>query len=331
MDQTDFKKLMSDAKFYESYARFLEEESRFETWGEAVERVMTMHKEKYGYGKGGELDELIERAEAAYKAKLVLGAQRALQFGGEQLLKHQVKMYNCVSSYCDRAKFFGEFMYMLLCGAGAGFSVQYHHVEKLPEVAKRTSGAKTYVVEDSIEGWANAVDVLMSSYFLHGAKHPEYSDYRIHFDLTNIRAKGEPISGGFLAPGPEPLQKALGQIENLLEKYIGDYFSRKLEPIICYDICMYIADAVISGGVRRSATICLFSPEDEAMVKAKTGNWYVNNPQRARSNNSAVIVRDEITREKFHEFMGYIKEFGEPAFVFLDSKEFTFNPLKLAA
>ena len=269
--QSNFRDMMADAKFFESYARFNEGTQSYESWEESVDRVMQMHKDKYGYGENAELDTLIDFAADAYKDKLVLGAQRALQFGGDQLLKHQIKMYNCCSTYCDRVAFFGEFMYLLLCGAGVGFSVQEHHIKQLPVVSKRVSGTKTFKVEDSIEGWAMALDVLMSSYFMEGGKYPEYSDYKVHFDLTGIRPKGSKISGGFLAPGAEPLRKALDKIENLLESFISDNFSVELTSIVCYDICMYAADAVISGGVRRSATICLFSKDDGDMIKAKTG------------------------------------------------------------
>jgi ribonucleoside-diphosphate reductase alpha chain len=242
------------------------------------------------------------------------------------ILEHGIVTGNCVSSHCDRPEFFGEFMYMLLCGAGAGFSVQHHHIAKLPPVASRTNETVTHVVEDSIEGWADALDILMSSYFIDDAKHPNYSGKKVHFDLTHIRPKGAKISGGFLAPGPEPLRKALDKIETMLEGYVTGYFCRQLNSITCYDICMYAADAVISGGVRRSATICLFSPDDQDMVNAKTGSWFVDNPQRARSNNSAVILRDGASRLEFSAIMEKIKQFGEPGFVFVDSLEFTVNP-----
>jgi ribonucleoside-diphosphate reductase alpha chain len=317
---------MSDAKFYESYSRFNESKNRYETWDEAVERVMNMHRDKYKSVMTTELSKMIDFAERAYKDQLVLGAQRALQFGGAELLKHNIKLYNCVSSHLNRPAFFGEFMYMLLCGAGAGFSVQTHHIAQLPEVGVRGKDTKTYVVDDSIEGWASAIDVLMSSYFVEGAKYPEYSGYRIHFDLTQIRPRGAKISGGFLAPGPNPLRKALDLIENKLERYVASFGQKQLDSLTCYDICMYGADAVISGGVRRSATICLFSHDDEKMLSAKTGNWFVKNPQRGRSNNSAMIIRDEITRLAFSGIMQKIKQFGEPGFVFTDNTEFTYNP-----
>ena len=159
----DTKKLLSDAKFYEGYARFIEEEGRYETWSEAVNRVMKMHTSFYANKMSSKLMEYMDEAATAYKQKLVLGAQRALQFGGEQLFKHQMRMYNCTSSYADRPEFFGEVFYILLCGAGAGFSVQSHHVGKLPKLIHRTKAPKLHTVDDSIEGWATALDVLMSS------------------------------------------------------------------------------------------------------------------------------------------------------------------------
>jgi ribonucleoside-diphosphate reductase alpha chain len=327
----DTKQFLSDAKFYEGYARYNDELMRYETWNEAVDRVMDMHIEYYASNKSSELAQYIEEATIAYKEKRVLGAQRALQFGGEQLLKHQMRLYNCVSSYADRPEFFGELFYCLLCGAGVGFSVQGHHVAKLPNIIARSKQPKTHIVDDSIEGWATALDVLMSSYFNGGGKHPEYAGRKVYFDLNQIRPKGSKISGGFKAPGPEPLRLGLDRIEYILQgivlsqKNLHDKLV-KLRPIQVYDICMHAADAVLSGGVRRSATICLFSPDDSEMASAKMGKWLIDNPQRGRSNNSAVIVRNNTTKEEFHNLMKSIKEYGEPGFVFVNSTEHLTNP-----
>lgn len=322
----DTRKLLSEAKFYEGYARWNDELSRYESWDEAVDRVMNMHETYYGHKIAPELKSAIEEATYAYKNKLVLGAQRALQFGGEQLLKHEMKMYNCTSSYADRPEFFGEFFYILLCGAGAGFSVQYHHINKLPNICPRNKQPKTHVVEDSIEGWATALDVLMSSYFTTGGRHPEYQGRKVYFDLSQIRPKGAMISGGFKAPGPDALRRSLDRIEHLLQGLVLKEQCNKLKPIHVYDICMHTADAVLAGGVRRSATICLFSPDDLEMAAAKTGNWFSENPQRARSNNSAVINRSKITKEQFSSLMTSIKQFGEPGFFFVDDEDVTTNP-----
>jgi ribonucleoside-triphosphate reductase len=324
---TDARQMMSDTKFFDSYARFNDSLNRYETWDEAVDRVMAMHSNFYAKSID-KIVSFIEEARQGYKEKRVLGAQRSLQFGGDQLLKHQMRMYNCTSSYADRPEFFGEFFYILLCGAGAGFSVQKHHVAKMPTIAVRKKAPKTHVVEDSIEGWATAIDVLVSSYIEEGGKHSEFNGRRVFFDLNSIRPKGSMISGGFKAPGPEGLRKCLDHIEHLVQGLLNksESGSLKLRPIHVYDICMFIADAVLSGGVRRSATICLFSPDDMEMLTAKTGNWFNDNPQRGRSNNSVVIVRDEITRPEFAEAMKMVREFGEPGFVLVKSREHTVNP-----
>jgi len=322
--------LMSDSKFYGDYSRWNEETNSYESWDESVERVMRMHKTKYAAIMTPELLELMRKVEIAYKKKQMLGAQRALQFGGEQLLKKHAKIYNCVSSYCDRAEFFGEYMWLMLCGCGAGASVQKHHIAKLPSLDPRNKSVKRFEVPDSIEGWAKAFDVLFSSFFVGGGKHVAYEGHPVWFDLSKIRPKGSYISGGFKAPGPDPLQHALSKVELLLTKTAEE--RRQLKPIEAYDACMYMADAVISGGVRRSATIFLFSKDDDEMIKAKTGNWFNDNPQRGRSNNSVMLKRDEVTYAEFSEIMQSVQHSGEPGFIFTDSLDFTYNPLtRLAA
>jgi len=323
--EVNTRALMSQTKFYEGYSRWDEAKARYETWEESVARVMDMHRQYYSHKMTRELSQLIDEAESLYKLQYALGAQRALQFGGDQLLKHQMRMYNCTSTYADRPRFFSELFYVLLCGAGAGFSVQKHHVEKFPDIQDRKKQAKGWVVEDSVEGWADALGALMSSYFVGGGQFPEMEGRKVYFDLNNVRPKGALISGGFKAPGPEPLRKALDKIEHLIQSRVLKGETR-LRAIDVYDIAMHAADAVLAGGVRRSATICLFSADDEEMINAKTGNWFVDNPQRGRSNNSAVIVRDEITRDVFKNIMASIKEFGEPGFYFVDDRDFTTNP-----
>lgn len=317
--------LMADVKFYSDYSRFDENTGKYEAWDEAVDRVMVMHETKYAdiLKKKPELKEHFEFVRKAYKNKQILGAQRALQFGGDQILKKNAKMYNCVSSYADRPEFFGEFMWLMLCGCGAGASVQKQHVAKLPKIKTRGKSVKRFEVPDSIEGWAKAFDVLLSSFFDGGGKHPEFEEHPVWFDLSKIRAKGSFISGGFKAPGPEPLDNALRKVELLLTKAVEH---KRLKPIEVYDACMFMADAVISGGVRRSATIFMFSKDDDEMIKAKTGNWFDENPQRGRSNNSVMLKRDEITFDEFREIMESVKHSGEPGFIFTDDYDFTYNP-----
>lgn len=319
------KQMMSESKFYMGYSRW-KDEGGYETWSESVARVMEMHKKKYEGVESEYLDVLMMKAQQAYEDKQVLGAQRALQFGGEQLFRHNARMYNCTVSYTDRPRFFSEAMYLLLCGCGVGFSVQTQHIAKLPKIKKRyEKKAKVFQVPDSIEGWADSFGVLLSSYFAQDQQFPEYAGCQVHFDLTKIRPKGAEISGGFKAPGPDGLRIALQKCEDLLEKLVSEG-EDKISSIVAYDFVMHMSDAVLSGGVRRSATICLFSKEDEAMLNAKTGNWFVDNPQRGRSNNSVMLMRDELTREEWATIMKSVQQSGEPGFIFTDHLDNLYNP-----
>ncbi len=321
------QQMLSESKFFMGYSRWVESKGAFESWDESVARVMAMHRDKYADKMSSELESYMAKAEAAYEYQMVLGAQRALQFGGEQLRKHEARMYNCSTSHCDRAAFFQEAMYLLLCGCGVGFSVQKHHIAQLPKLLRRSPmQVKVFQVPDSIEGWADAFGVLLSSFFENGGTFPEYQGCHVHFDFSLIRAKGELISGGFKAPGPEPLRNALIRCEALLSKALGAADIVAMSSIVAYDFVMYMSDAVLAGGVRRSATICLFDKDDRDMLNAKTGDWFVHNPQRGRSNNSVVLLRDELTREEWASIMKSVRDFGEPGFIFTDNKEFAYNP-----
>ena len=314
--------------FVSKYARWIETENRRETWREAVDRVKNMMHTYYD-DKG--MSEQIDWAYELMFNKKVLGSQRALQFGGEPILKRHAKIYNCTSSHCDRLRFFQECFWLLLCGSGTGFSVQKHHIAKLPNLItkpKNTDNGTKYIIEDSIEGWADALGVLLSSYFSKpsDAKFASYKGEYIVFDYSNIREKGATLSSGVgKAPGFEPLQNGLEKIRSLLQNCVENG-QKKLRPIDAYDIIMHSSDAVLSGGVRRSASLALFSADDEEMAKAKTGNWYIDNPQRARSNNSALLIKDDTSYEQFASLMESVKEFGEPGFIWSDSTEMTFNP-----
>ena len=312
--------------FVSKYARWLEDKNRRETWKEAVDRVRGMMHSVYDkYGVSEEIDWAYDMM---YKKK-VLGSQRALQFGGDPILKRHAKIYNCTASYCDRLRFFQECFWLLLCGSGTGFSVQKHHVAKLPNLEHNVQSdqAIKYSIDDSIEGWADALGVLLSSYFSKPVdEFKQYKNCHVVFDYSNIRPKGSPLTSGVgKAPGYEPLANGLEKIRALLDRCINDG-QKKLRPIDAYDIIMHSSDAVLSGGVRRSASLALFSPDDEEMAKAKTGNWYIENPQRARSNNSALLLRDETSYEEFQKLMESVKEFGEPGFIWSDSTEMVFNP-----
>lgn len=317
-------KALQDYTFTSKYAKYLKDKKRRENWNESVNRVKQMMLKKYA-----DIPAVHEDIEYAYdmmRKKRVLGSQRALQFGGDPILRKNMRIYNCTSSYCDRLRFFQEAMWLLLCGTGVGFSIQQHHIDKLPRlIAEKEDVYKRFVVEDTIEGWSDAIGVLVSSYFKQKELFPEYTGLRITFDFSKIRPEGSDLSYGGKAPGPEPLKYALSKIKQLLDGVISNK-QKQLRPIQAYDIVMHSSDAVLSGGVRRSATICLFSFADEEMMKAKTGNWFNENPQRGRSNNSVVLKKDEVTEEQFSTIIKNIAEFGEPGYLFVYDYEHLLNP-----
>jgi ribonucleoside-diphosphate reductase alpha chain len=345
-------KALQDYTFVSKYARYKSEMNRRETWNEAVVRVEEMHLRKYP-----QIKKEIKWAFEQVKAKRVLGSQRALQFGGKPVEKKNARIYNCIASYCDRQRFFQECFWLLLCGCGTGFSVQKHHAAKLSDfssiwidqirdkvgvgqseediekdgnqlaenLVESVGRRKVYAIPDSIEGWADSLGVLMSS-FLGGGDFPEYEGYWVEFDYSLIRPEGAALgSSSGKAPGPKPLKNAIEKIRALILRCLMSGQNR-LRTIDAYDIVMHASDAVLSGGVRRSATICLFSPDDLDMAQAKTGNWFQENPQRGRSNNSALLVRDQTSKEDFEQLMSYVREFGEPGFVWSDSTELLVNP-----
>ncbi len=310
--------------FVSKYARWLKDKNRRETWKEAVDRVRNMMLEKY---KDKGIDDDINWAYDMMFEKKVLGSQRCLQFGGESILKKNCRLYNCSSVYCDRPRVFQEALFILLCGSGIGLSIQKHHVNKLPKLRQYNDNliVYDYRIPDNIEGWADALGALIYSYF-QGFEGNTYSGCKINFIYDDIRPKGSYLSSSSgKAPGPEPLRHALEEIRKLLDRCVQNKQER-LRPIDCGDIICHASDAVLSGGVRRSSCILLFSPDDEEMIKSKTGNWFVDNPQRARANNSVVLERDKITFEEFSKIMDSVKMFGEPGFYFVDNTEALTNP-----
>ena len=309
------KELLSNLKFYESYSKYREDLNRKETWEESVEDVMDMHYKKFQ--SISDLTPYLDSAKEAYKNKQILASQRNLQFRGSSIDKHNVKLFNCSSTYIDRPEVFKQIMYILLNGCGAGYSVENRFVNKLPTLKKRKEETITHVVEDSVEGWSLAVDAIMMSFF-EGTE-------QIRFDGYLVRPEGAFISGGFKAPGYEPLRKSLELIETLLNNRVNNG-QEKLTSLDAHDIVCHIADAVLSGGIRRSALICLFDKDDELMLKCKTGSWFYDNPQRGRANNSIKLLKTELTEEEFESYKQSIKEFGEPGIVLVDDIDFCTNP-----
>ena len=309
------------------YAPYNKMKKRRMTWEEQVNRVFDdMHSVYYAdkIVESTELKEYIAFAKENVLYKNVLGSQRALQFAGPAILRKHARMYNCAAGYINSIKSVQDVMYLLLCGCGVGTSVQKHHINQLPDIAP-VSEEKSYIVSDSIEGWSDAIGVLLSSYAVDNQTFPEYKGKFVNFDYTNIRPLGARIS--FMngkAPGPIPLNNAIEKIRKVIINCISLGFN-KLRPIDMFDIIMHSADAVIAGGVRRSAIITIFSLDDNEMMNAKTGSWYIENPQRGRSNNSVLLLRDT-PKEKFIEIMNSTKQFGEPGFIWADSTETLFNP-----
>jgi ribonucleoside-triphosphate reductase len=326
-------KALQDYTYVSKYARYSPEKKRRRTWNETQDIVAEMHISQFP-----QVADEIRWAFAQSKKKIALGSQRVLQYAGEPVLRKNARAFNCTVSYVDRIRFFQEALWLLLCGCGTGFSVQTHHLAKLPDfhsslTIKSPDGAiperpkKIHVIEDSIEGWADALGILMATYFPHAEFSAKWDgSHQVEFEYFLIRPKGSALSSGAgKAPGPEPLRLALDSIRQLLDRCLKGGQTR-LRSIDAYDVIMHASDSVIAGGVRRSASICLFSPHDTLMAKAKTGNWFKDNPQRGRSNNSAMLLRDSTSREQFHELMVSVKEFGEPGFVWSDSTEALYNP-----
>jgi ribonucleoside-triphosphate reductase (thioredoxin) len=316
-------KALQDYTFTAKYANYLPVKKRRETWVEAVDRVKNMMLFKYSKY---DVTEEIEWAYDLVRQKKVLGSQRTMQFGGEPALKHEMRNFNCQYSHIDRLSFFQECMYLLLCGGGVGYSVQKHHIARIPNLLDTQSfkQEKTFKPEDSIEGWADCIGVLVSSYFEQSELFPEYTGKRIDFDLTNIRPEGASIRGiTGKAPGPKPLSKALSKIKTKLDMCLQNGIFR---PVDAHDIVCIASDAVLAGGVRRSALLSLFSIDDEDMKLSKTGNWFYENPQRARANNSVRLIRGEFDKKQYNEFFSYTKEYGEPGLSIADSAETGANP-----
>lgn len=318
-EMIDSRKEIGDYIFVSKYARTVN--GKKETWDQSVDRVMDMHYRHLAddmaikEGNEKEIDSYLKFAERLYRDQVILGAQRALQYGGDSLLKNHSRNFNCTGSYIDRIEFFQELMHLLLCGAGAGYSVQRVHTEKLPKLkgVDEKSDPVNIVIDDSIEGWAFAVGEVVKAHYLNLPS--------INFDYSLIRPKGSFISGGFKAPGPEPLKKCIEKLNKVLRKIKG----RKATPFELHRMACIIADAVISGGIRRSALLCQFDADDEEMLNCKTGNWFSEYPELARANNSAVILPNT-PKETYDKIFKSIKEFGEPGLVFLSHKDVVYNP-----
>ena len=308
-------KILSDITVHMKYAKYLPEEKRRETWSELVTRNKEMHIKTYP-----NLKEEIENVYKFVYDKKVLPSMRSMQFGGKPIEISPNRIYNCAYLPIDSLDSFSECMFLLLGGTGVGYSVQKHHVEKLPPINKPyKKRTKRYLIGDSIEGWADAVKVLVKSY-LNGRSS------KIIFDFSDIRPKGARlVTSGGKAPGPQPLKECLLKVEGILNaKEDGD----QLSTLEVHDMICYIADAVLAGGIRRAALISLFSADDSEMIACKSGAWWELNPQRGRANNSAVLMRHKITKSFFMDLWKRVElsGAGEPGIYFNNDKDWGTNP-----
>ena len=308
--------ILSDLTVHMKYAKYLPEANRRETWEELVDRNKAMHVKKYP-----QLEEQINKAYALVYDKKILPSMRSLQFGGKPIEISPNRLYNCSYLPIDHIDSFSESMFLLLSGCGVGYSVQKHHVAKLPEIIKpHASRERRFVIGDSIEGWADAIKVLIKSYM--GGKRAS----KINFDFSDIRPKGALlVTSGGKAPGPQPLKECILKIKGILE---AKEDSERLLTLEVHDIVCHIADAVLAGGIRRAALISLFNADDEEMISCKSGNWWELNPQRGRSNNSAVLMRHKITEEFFMSLWKRIElsGAGEPGIYLNNDKDWGTNP-----
>jgi hypothetical protein len=381
-EQIDFLQEIADFTFTSKYARYNEKEKRRETWDETVTRLEKMHLKRFGWLPKEALDE-IKWAFSKVREKLVAPSMRSLQFGGKAIEAHEARIFNCAVRHIDSIRAFSESFYLLLCGCGLGIGLNKRFLDRLPDLvdaSDKTGTVVTYAISDTIEGWADSVEALLMCYF----KNTAYTGRKIVFDYSKIRKKGTPLkTGGGKAPGYRGLKQAHQRIKALLDHAIEERNQTRLRTIDAYDILMHSADAVLSGGIRRSATSVVFSPDDEDMMNAKTTfkvdkvrrfakddetgdyhgqvvirkkvydivitkadeekkkdytnlrekgeiSWSYIEPQRARSNNSVLLLRDKLTPEQFRAIFEKTRQWGEPGFVFASHPDQLFNPCQPA-
>lgn len=376
MDYLNILEEISNFIFTSKYARYNERLKRRETWEEAVDRLEEMHLKKYRKLPAKDRQE-IEWAFSLVRGKRVVPSMRSLQFGGKAIEAKNERMYNCCVRHVDSPRAFAEIFFSLLCGNGVGIGLSRHFLGRLPNLVDandKTGTVVTYVIEDTIEGWADSIEALLLCYM----KNTAYTGRKIVFDYSKIRKKGAVLkTGGGKAPGYKGLKNAHQKTKELLDYVIEERHQTRLRSIDAYDILMHCSDAVLSGGVRRSASSVIFDKDDEWMLSSKSyfkvekkhrfgynedtsmhfGHVVVNGrkyyvemhekedkyayeklqkenligwkfiePQRARSNNSVLILRSEITLQEFKKIVERTKEFGEPGFVFADSSWMLYNP-----
>jgi len=298
------KQLLSDIAFFRTYSA-VKENGLKESWDEVCDRYENMLLEKYPA-----MGAYIFGAMIHVRAKRVLPSMRALQFAGSPILRENARLYNCSFLNVISFKDFADAMYLSACGTGVGYSVQRRHIEQLPVIFPYEE-QMSISINDSREGWADSMLELLQN-------------PRITFDYSRIRSAGTKLSTGGTASGPEPLRKCHELTRTVLLGAVG----RKLTPLDVHKVMTYIADAIVAGGVRRSAMICLFDRNDKEMLNAKSGEWWLENPSFARANNSAVLPRGETTFDEFNAILEacYDSKSGEPGIFWTNDLDWGTNP-----
>ena len=370
----NFLEEMGTFNFVSKYARYNELMSRRETWEECVNRVLKMHLTKYKDLPPDDIEK-IKWAFGLVKDKKVVPSMRSLQFGGKAILNKHLKIYNCCMRQIDSIRAFSEVMYALLCGCGVGVGITKKYINRLPDLvdeSDKTGSVIAYTIQDSIEGWSDSFEALLSCYFRNTA----FSGRKLIFDYSKIRSEGSPIkTGGGKAPGYKGLKRTHQKIKQLLDDIIETRHQKRLKSIDVYDIIMHESDAVLSGGVRRSALISLCDKDDIEMQSAKAYfkvnkhtkfyydedtkkwygkitlenkkkyeveisdyeyqedvckkmqiNWFHIEPQRARCNNSVLLLRKDLKREDLVDLIKHTRDFGEPGIFLTDDIRALINP-----
>lgn len=370
-EQIVFLKEMSNFIFRSKYPKYQEELKRRENLEETANRSLNMHLKKFAYLNKKQKDE-IRWAFDFVKQKKVMPSMRSMQFGGAAIEAKNTRIYNCASKHIHSIRCFAESFWMLLCGTGDTFGLSKRYIDRLPQLVTaddKTGTVLSYVIEDTIEGWSDAVEALLLCYF----KNTAFTGRKIVFDYSRIRKKGTPLkTGGGKAPGHKGLKQSLERIKALLDRIIEEEGVKKLRPIHAYDILMHCADAVLSGGIRRAACATIFEKEDVEMMMAKTNfaissyrnfekinehhyngfvfyngkkvevtlkdyeyehmkkhkeiSWNHIEPQRARSNNSVILIRGKVPLQEFQKIVKFTSQWGEPGFVWANNEDVLYNP-----
>lgn len=302
--------LLSDITFYRTYSKVLPSGKK-ETWAQVCDRYEQFMVDTV---VPANMRDLLAESMQFVRSRKVVPSMRLLQFAGDPVKRENLRAYNCSFLNVTSHQAASELLYLAACGVGVGYSIQRHHTEQCTPVGL-TPNILTYAVEDSRESWADSVPVLLSS--------PD-----VVFDYSRVRPKGSPLSTGGTASGAEPLIQCHERIRSIVKQAQG----RKLTPFEWHVVLCSIGDAIVSGGVRRTALISLFDRDDTQMLTSKSGDWWAQYPQFARANNSAVLPRGQVTEEEFRALIQtcYDSYAGEPGIFWTNDTEYGTNPCQPA-